>query len=155
MQHHAAWGQLYTFTVKTHWYIYIYIYIHTYTHTHTFSLSLSLKTQHQSRCQTMNRVSQYNETNVIHFSFNLVRIKGLYTFRALFAHPQVALHKRHLVYCVRMPQPTDIIRTQYTKAVCAGPPEDKQVMLETCRGPWFSLNWMKSASRWFHYTDIL
>jgi hypothetical protein len=33
------------------------------------------------------------------------------------------------------------------------PPEDEQVMLETCRGPWFSINWMKSVSRWFHYTD--
>jgi hypothetical protein len=28
-------------------------------------------------------------------------------------------------------------------------------MLETCRGLWFSINWMKSASSWFHYTDIL
>jgi hypothetical protein len=28
-------------------------------------------------------------------------------------------------------------------------------MFETCRGPWFSINWMKSASRWFPYTDIL
>jgi hypothetical protein len=33
--------------------------------------------------------------------------------------------------------------------VCAAPPEDEQVMLETCRGPWFSINWMKSASRFF------
>jgi hypothetical protein len=40
-------------------------------------------------------------------------------------------------------------------AVHVVPPEDEQVMLETCRGPWFSINWMKSASRWFHYTDIL
>jgi hypothetical protein len=30
-------------------------------------------------------------------------------------------------------QPTNIIRMQYTKCVCAGPPEDEQVMLETCR----------------------
>jgi hypothetical protein len=44
-------------------------------------------------------------------------------FRALRAHPQDSLHKRHLLYCVRImsvgcvtvPQPTDIIRTQYTK----------------------------------------
>jgi hypothetical protein len=61
---------------------------------------------------------QYNETNVMHFSFNLLRIKVLYMFRALLAHPQEVLHKRHLVYCVRItatvPQPTDI-RTQYTK----------------------------------------
>jgi hypothetical protein len=40
-------------------------------------------------------------------------------------------------------------------AVCALITEDEQVMLETCRGPWFSINWMKSASRWFYYTDIL
>jgi hypothetical protein len=38
-------------------------------------------------------------------------------------------------------------------AVFAAPPEDEQVMLETFRGPWFSINWMKSASRWFHYTE--
>jgi hypothetical protein len=38
----------------------------------------------------------------MHFSFNLLRTKGLYMFRALHAHPQEALHKRHLVYCMRM-----------------------------------------------------
>jgi aspartate/tyrosine/aromatic aminotransferase len=47
-------------------------------------------------------VHQYSETNVKHFLFNLLRIKGLYMFRALVAHPQEALHKRHLVYCVRV-----------------------------------------------------
>jgi hypothetical protein len=47
-------------------------------------------------------VVQYNETNVIHFSFSLLRIKGLYMFRALLAHPQEVLHKQHLVYCVRI-----------------------------------------------------
>jgi hypothetical protein len=40
-------------------------------------------------------------------------------------------------------------------AVCVVPPEDEQVMLETCWGPWFLINWIKSASHWFHYTDIL
>jgi hypothetical protein len=44
-------------------------------------------------------VYQYSETNVL---FNLLRIKGLYMFRALLAHPQEVLHKRHLVYCVRI-----------------------------------------------------
>jgi hypothetical protein len=44
---------------------------------------------------------QYSETNVMHFLFNLLRIKSLYMFRALLAHPQEALDKRHLVYCVR------------------------------------------------------
>jgi hypothetical protein len=42
---------------------------------------------------------QYIETNMMHFLFSLFRIKGLYMFRALLAHPQEALHKRHLVYC--------------------------------------------------------
>jgi hypothetical protein len=110
-------------------------------------------------------VYQYNETNVMHFSFNLLRIKGLYMFRALLAHPQEALHKRHLVYCVRiMPVGRATIavqswRSQLTYArnipiaICVAPPEDEQVMLETYRGPWFSVNWMKSASRWFHYTE--
>jgi hypothetical protein len=28
-------------------------------------------------------------------------------------------------------------------------------MVDTSRRFWFSINWMKSASRWFHYTDIL
>jgi hypothetical protein len=36
------------------------------------------------------------------FLFILLRIWGLYTFRALLAHPQEVLHKRHLVYCVRV-----------------------------------------------------
>jgi hypothetical protein len=40
---------------------------------------------------------QYNETNVMHFSFNLLEFKGLYMFRALLAHPQEALYKRNLV----------------------------------------------------------
>jgi hypothetical protein len=58
----------------------------------------------------------------MHFSFSLLRIKGLYMFGALRAYPQEVLHKRHVVYCVRIisvdcgtvPQPTDI-RTQFTK----------------------------------------
>jgi hypothetical protein len=63
------------------------------------------------------RLCQYIETNVMHFSLSLLRIKGLYMFRTLLAHPQEVLHKRHLVYCVTAiaAQPTDIIRTQYTK----------------------------------------
>jgi hypothetical protein len=38
----------------------------------------------------------------MHFQLNLLRIKNLYMFRTLLAHPQEALHKLHLVYCVRM-----------------------------------------------------
>jgi hypothetical protein len=47
-------------------------------------------------------VYQYIETNVIHFLFNLLRIKGLYMFQALLAHPQEVLQKRHLLYCVHV-----------------------------------------------------
>jgi hypothetical protein len=39
---------------------------------------------------------------VMHFSFNLLRIKGLYLFRALLAHPQEVLNRRHLAYCMRI-----------------------------------------------------
>jgi hypothetical protein len=57
----------------------------------------------------------------------LLRIKSLYMFRKLLAHPQETLHKRQLVYWMRvmsvsctsstpfLVQPTDITRTQYTK----------------------------------------
>jgi trans-aconitate methyltransferase len=111
-----------------------------------------------ARYTTMN--CQCDETNVMHFSFNSSRIKGLYMFRALLAHPQEALHIWHLVYFVHMSVgcgtvATDIIHTKYTKCRIVAPPEDDQEMLKTCRSPWFSMNWMKSASRWFHDTDTL
>jgi hypothetical protein len=48
------------------------------------------------------KTCQYSETNVMHFLFNLLSIKGLYMFRALLPHPQEVLNKRHLVYCVRV-----------------------------------------------------
>jgi hypothetical protein len=47
-------------------------------------------------------VHHYYETNMMHISLNLLRIKGLYMFQALLAHPQEVQHKRHLVYCVRI-----------------------------------------------------
>jgi hypothetical protein len=111
---------------------------------------------------------QYNESNVTHFSFSLLRIKDLYMFRALLTHPQEAPHKRRLVYCVRMSVGCGTVAvslqschsqlTLYARnipnAVCVTPLEGEQVMLETCRCPWFSIHWTKSASRWFHYTDI-
>jgi hypothetical protein len=110
-------------------------------------------------------VCQCSETNMMHFSFNLLRIKGLYMFRALLVHPQEALHKQHLVYCVHIGLMSVSLQSWYSQltlyartipsAVCTAPTEDEQVMLETSRGPWFSINWMKCASRWFHYTDIL
>jgi hypothetical protein len=36
------------------------------------------------------------------FLFSLLSIKGIYIFRPLLAHLQEALHKQHLVYCVRV-----------------------------------------------------
>jgi hypothetical protein len=36
---------------------------------------------------------QYSETNVMHFLFSLLRMKDLYMFRALLAHPQEVLYK--------------------------------------------------------------
>jgi hypothetical protein len=38
-------------------------------------------------------------------------------------------------------------------AVCEAPPEDEQVMLETCGGPLSLINRIRSASRRFHYTE--
>jgi hypothetical protein len=58
-------------------------------------------------------------------------IKRLYMFRALLAQPQEALHKRNLVYWVR------VMSVGCTRAQ---PPEDEQVMLETCRGLSFLIN---------------
>jgi hypothetical protein len=42
------------------------------------------------------------------FSFKLLRMKGPFMFQGLLAHPQKVLHKRHMVYCERIP-------TEYTK----------------------------------------
>jgi hypothetical protein len=61
-------------------------------------------------------------------------------FRALLAHPQEVLHKRHLVNCVRMSVGCGVIKTtEYARNIpnvaCIAPPEDQQVTLETCRGP--------------------
>jgi hypothetical protein len=40
--------------------------------------------------------NQYSKTNVMYFSFNLLRNKGLYMFRGLLVHVQEALQKQHL-----------------------------------------------------------
>jgi hypothetical protein len=64
-------------------------------------------------------------------------------FQALLVHLKETLHKRHLVHCVRIMSvgcATFVVKlTLYASnipsAVCTVPPEDEQVMLETCRGP--------------------
>jgi hypothetical protein len=74
----------------------------------------------------------------MHVLLNLLRIKDLYMFRALLAHPQEALQKQHLVesgplqsWCSQQIQHAPHIPS----AACSAPTEDEQVMLETCRGP--------------------
>jgi hypothetical protein len=81
------------------------------------------------------QIYQHNETSVLHLSFSLLRTKSLYLFRALLAHPLEVLHKRHLVYCVRMSAGYGTVAVSLPNAVCAEPHEDEQVMLETCRDP--------------------
>jgi hypothetical protein len=54
-------------------------------------------------------------------------------FRALLAHLQVALHKRDVVYYVRV-MSVGCTRKFHSNPGAA-PPEDEQVMLEKCRGP--------------------
>jgi hypothetical protein len=71
-------------------------------------------------------------------------------FRTLLAHPQKALHKRKLVYYVRV---MSVGRTRIG-VFCVAPPENEQVMLETFRGHYFVINWIKFASRWFYSTDL-
>jgi hypothetical protein len=70
---------------------------------------------------------QCNGSNVMHFSFTLLRIKDLYMFRTLVAHPQEVMYVAFgilRVYNARwhgssftatVPHPSDIIRTQYAK----------------------------------------
>jgi hypothetical protein len=64
-------------------------------------------------------VYQYSETNVMHFLFNLLRIKGLYMFWVLLAHPQEMLQSG-----------TRYIACVLCQLAAVGFDE-----LETCRGP--------------------
>jgi hypothetical protein len=86
--------------------------------------SISVQLQYISVYQYSDSTSEYISTvkptwcNFIQF----IKIKVLYTFRALLLHTQEVLHKRHLVYCMRvmsvgctsftsiLVQPTDITR---------------------------------------------
>jgi hypothetical protein len=74
----------------------------------------------------------------MHFLFNLVRINGLYMFRALAQHSNPSAANWHNTHAI------------LPSAVCVAPPEDEQVMFETYNVPYFLINWIKSESRWFH-----
>jgi hypothetical protein len=101
---------------------------------------------------------QCNETNVMHLTFNLFRIKGLHMFRALLTHPQAVLHKRDLVYCVRMmsvgcgtSRTTDIIRTQYNKCnLCSA----SCWWVSTARNTWRPLILNKLKGRCFTLVSL-
>jgi hypothetical protein len=67
----------------------------------------------------------------MHLPFNLLRVKSLYMFRTLLAHPQEALNKRQLAVCHSQ---LTLYARNIPHAVCEAPPEDEQVMFETCRG---------------------
>jgi hypothetical protein len=64
--------------------------------------TVKTKPKHVERAILWQKIYQYSETNVMQFLFSLLRIKDLYMFRALLAHPYEVLHKQHLVYCMRV-----------------------------------------------------
>jgi hypothetical protein len=77
-------------------------------------------------------------------------------FRALLAYPQESLHKRHLVYCVRVVSVgctrVKVELTQYTKCRLCGTSWGWASNARNMQRYSFLINWTKSASRWFHYT---
>jgi hypothetical protein len=56
-------------------------------------------------------------------------------FRALLAHPLEALHRLHLGYIACVVYQLAAPGLEFHSNPGATPPEDEQVMLETCRSP--------------------
>jgi hypothetical protein len=77
-----------------------------------------------------------NQRDAILFSF-VLRVKGLYMFRALLAHPQEALQNGTWYIACMLCQlaATGLERSNIPSAACEVPPEDEQVTLEIYRGP--------------------
>jgi hypothetical protein len=65
-----------------------------------------------------------------------------------FEHCLLILRRRSENTTVQHNQLTLYVRS-VPNAVCLTPPEDEQVMLETCRSLWFSINWMKKCTTFF------
>jgi hypothetical protein len=103
------------------------------------------------------RVYQKSETNVMHVLFGLLRINGFYMFRALLAHPLEAItNGTWYTKCVLCHLAATRVGKQFhsnpgsgqltqhvrniSSAVCVQPPEDEEVMFETCRGPSLLIN---------------
>jgi hypothetical protein len=89
--------------------------------------------------------SQYSKIHVTHLLNSLLRMKCLewnwflgHQFHSNPDKSQLTLHARNI-----------------PRVVCAEPPEDEQLILKTCRGTQFLINWTERASCWFYYTDIL
>jgi hypothetical protein len=109
---------------------------------------------------------QCSRTNKMHFLF---LVYHELTASACFDHYLLIIRRRYengiwYTACVCQLQSCGTVEvslqlTLYAcsipNAVCVSRTEDEQVMLETCRGHCFSINWMKCASRWFHYIDVL
>jgi hypothetical protein len=73
---------------------------------------------------------------MMHFLFNLLKIKGFNMFRIITcsssggaAPTALGILRACYVSWLHLVQSNDIIRTQYTRAVCAAPSEDEQVMI--------------------------
>jgi hypothetical protein len=81
----------------------------------------------------------------MNFTFSLLRIKDLYMFRALLAHPQEATNNgTRYIACVLYQLAASGLKWNFNpgaharnipSAACAETPENEQVILETCRGP--------------------
>jgi hypothetical protein len=60
-------------------------------------------------------------------------------FRAVLSHPQEALYKQHLVYCVHVLSVgctrIEVQSADIPSAVCGASPENEQVMVKIFRGP--------------------
>jgi hypothetical protein len=108
----------------------------------------------------------------MHFSFSLLRIKGIYMFRAFLAYPRELLHTQHLIYCVCvmsvgctrigmelqsipiLVRPTDVTRTQYTKCHLCSSSGGWASNARNMQRPLIRNKMNKSASCWFHYIDV-
>jgi hypothetical protein len=66
-------------------------------------------------------ILKYSETNVMHFSFNLLRINRK-------SYALITMYIRTFKYLL-------ISARNIPSNVCEAPPEDEQVMLETCTDP--------------------
>jgi hypothetical protein len=105
-------------------------------------------------------VYQYSETNVMHFVFNLLRIKGFYMFRALLTHLQEVLHKRHLVYCVHVMSGSctrigvELVEHQFHSNPGAANWHNTHAIYQFPR-PLILHKLNKKSSLWFNYTDII